>query len=214
MGRGKVEMKRIENRVSRQVTFSKRRKGLLKKAHELAVLCDVDVGLVFFSERGRMFQYPNPPTRLTLPLQQEMIAEIGKLRHEYEQLEASLRAYTGEDLSALDSVDELDELEQQLESALSKVRARKDELLIDLTNELQLKVTETLTIKGNARHDAAVETEEVAEPLPPSPSFAYLLNVNETSAASTMLQLWPQTDDDDDDVRGSSTPPPPRGLQL
>jgi hypothetical protein len=63
MGRGKVEMKRIENRVSRQVTFSKRRKGLLKKAHELAVLCDVDVGVVVFSERGKLFEYPNPPAR-------------------------------------------------------------------------------------------------------------------------------------------------------
>jgi hypothetical protein len=49
MGRGKVELKRIDNRVSRQVTFSKRRQGLLKKAHELAVLCDVDVGVVVFS---------------------------------------------------------------------------------------------------------------------------------------------------------------------
>jgi hypothetical protein len=52
-----------------------------------------------------------------------MIAEIGRLRREYEQLEANL---TGEaDLSSLASVDELDELERQLETALSKVRARK-----------------------------------------------------------------------------------------
>jgi hypothetical protein len=63
MGRGKVELKRIDNRVSRQVTFSKRRQGLLKKAHELAVLCDVDVGVVVFSERGKLFQYPDPPAR-------------------------------------------------------------------------------------------------------------------------------------------------------
>jgi len=54
-----------------------------------------------------------------------MIAEIGRLRREYEQLQARLMAYTGEDLSSLTSVDELDELEQQLEAALCKVRARK-----------------------------------------------------------------------------------------
>jgi hypothetical protein len=60
MGRGKVEMKRIENKVSRQVTFSKRRKGLLKKAEELAVLCDVDVGVIGFSERGKLFDYSSP----------------------------------------------------------------------------------------------------------------------------------------------------------
>jgi hypothetical protein len=58
MGRGEVELKRIENRVSRQVAFSKRRQGLLKKAHELAVLRDVD-----FSERGKLFQYHDPPAR-------------------------------------------------------------------------------------------------------------------------------------------------------
>jgi hypothetical protein len=63
MGRGKVELKRIDNRVSRQVTFSKRRQGLLKKAHELAVLCDVDVGVVVFSQRGKLFQYPDQPAR-------------------------------------------------------------------------------------------------------------------------------------------------------
>ena len=50
-------MKKIENRVSRQVTFSKRRKGLLKKAHELAVLCDADVALIVFSDKGRLHDF-------------------------------------------------------------------------------------------------------------------------------------------------------------
>lgn len=54
-----------------------------------------------------------------------MIAEIGRLRREYQQLEANLMAYTGEYLSSVAPVDELDELERQLEMALSKVRARK-----------------------------------------------------------------------------------------
>jgi len=38
MGRGRVELKRIETKINRQVTFSKRRNGLLKKAYELSVL--------------------------------------------------------------------------------------------------------------------------------------------------------------------------------
>jgi len=58
-------------------------------------------------------------------LQQQMAAEISKLQHECEQLEASLKTYTGEDLSSLTSVVELGELEQQLESAVGRVRARK-----------------------------------------------------------------------------------------
>ncbi|RWV94184.1 hypothetical protein BHE74_00019782 [Ensete ventricosum] len=57
MVRGKTEMKRIENATSRQVTFSKRRSGLLKKAYELSVLCDVEVALIIFSSRGRLYEF-------------------------------------------------------------------------------------------------------------------------------------------------------------
>ncbi|KAL2896184.1 Agamous-like MADS-box protein AGL8-like protein [Bienertia sinuspersici] len=57
MGRGKVELKRIENKISRQVTFSKRRSGLLKKAHEISVLCDAEVALIVFSTKGKLFEY-------------------------------------------------------------------------------------------------------------------------------------------------------------
>ena len=57
MGRGKVELKRIEDKTSRQVSFSKRRNGLKKKAYELAELCDVDVALFIFSERGKLQEF-------------------------------------------------------------------------------------------------------------------------------------------------------------
>jgi MADS-box transcription factor len=40
MGRGKIVIRRIDNSTSRQVTFSKRRNGIFKKAKELAILCD------------------------------------------------------------------------------------------------------------------------------------------------------------------------------
>lgn len=63
MGRGKIEIKRIENATNRQVTFSKRRGGLLKKANELAVLCDARVGVVIFSSTGKMFEYCSPTCR-------------------------------------------------------------------------------------------------------------------------------------------------------
>lgn len=57
MVRGKVQMKRIENPTSRQVTFSKRRNGLLKKAYELSVLCDAEVALIIFSQKGRLYEF-------------------------------------------------------------------------------------------------------------------------------------------------------------
>ncbi|KAG8087845.1 hypothetical protein GUJ93_ZPchr0010g10822 [Zizania palustris] len=56
--RGRVELRRIEDRTSRQVRFSKRRSGLFKKAYELSVLCDADVALlVFFSPAGRLYEF-------------------------------------------------------------------------------------------------------------------------------------------------------------
>ncbi|KAL5539636.1 hypothetical protein UlMin_045303 [Ulmus minor] len=57
MGRRKLQIKRIEDRHNRQVTFSKRRSGLMKKAHELSVLCDVEIALVIFSAHGRQYEF-------------------------------------------------------------------------------------------------------------------------------------------------------------
>ncbi|KAE8708558.1 MADS-box transcription factor 2 [Hibiscus syriacus] len=57
MGRGKIVIRRIDNSTSRQVTFSKRRSGLLKKARELSILCDADVGLIIFSSIGKLYDY-------------------------------------------------------------------------------------------------------------------------------------------------------------
>lgn len=57
MGRGKVQLKRIENKINRQVTFSKRRSGLLKKANEISVLCDAEVALIIFSTKGKLYEY-------------------------------------------------------------------------------------------------------------------------------------------------------------
>jgi len=57
MGRGKIVIRRIDNSTSRQVTFSKRRNGIFKKAKELAILCDAEVGLMIFSSTGRLYEY-------------------------------------------------------------------------------------------------------------------------------------------------------------
>ncbi|KAL3714098.1 hypothetical protein ACJRO7_006098 [Eucalyptus globulus] len=57
MVRGKIQMRRIENAMSRQVTFSKRRPGLLKKAYELSVLCDAEVAVIIFSQKGRLYKF-------------------------------------------------------------------------------------------------------------------------------------------------------------
>jgi hypothetical protein len=57
MGRGKIEIKRIENPTSMQVTFSKCRGALLKKAHELVMLCDAEVAFIIFFNIGKLFKF-------------------------------------------------------------------------------------------------------------------------------------------------------------
>ncbi|XP_074274617.1 agamous-like MADS-box protein AGL30 isoform X3 [Silene latifolia] len=53
MGRVKLDIKKLENSSSRQATYSKRKQGILKKAEELATLCDIDLALVMFSPGGK-----------------------------------------------------------------------------------------------------------------------------------------------------------------
>ncbi|TVU12009.1 hypothetical protein EJB05_45624 [Eragrostis curvula] len=57
MGRVKLQIKRIENNTNRQVTYSKRRNGLIKKAYELSVLCDIDIALIMFSPSQRLSHF-------------------------------------------------------------------------------------------------------------------------------------------------------------
>ncbi|KAK1309242.1 MADS-box transcription factor 16 [Acorus calamus] len=53
MGRVKLKIKRLENTSGRQITYSKRRAGILKKAKELSILCDIDIALLMFSPTGK-----------------------------------------------------------------------------------------------------------------------------------------------------------------
>ncbi|XP_028054275.1 agamous-like MADS-box protein AGL65 isoform X5 [Camellia sinensis] len=53
MGRVKLKIKRLESTSNRQVTYSKRRNGILKKAKELSILCDIDIVLLMFSPTGK-----------------------------------------------------------------------------------------------------------------------------------------------------------------
>ncbi|KAL0795485.1 hypothetical protein Bca101_066862 [Brassica carinata] len=139
MGRGRVEMKRIENKINRQVTFSKRRAGLLKKAHEISVLCDAQVSLIVFSHKGKLFdmekvleryeRYSYAERRLKAPdfqvnAQKNWSMEHGRLKDKIDLLEKNQRHYLGEDLQSI-SLKEIQNLEQQLDTSLKHIRARK-----------------------------------------------------------------------------------------
>ncbi|KAL9289458.1 putative transcription factor MADS-type1 family [Arabidopsis thaliana] len=57
MGRVKIQIKRINDRQQRNIAFAKRKNGLLKKAYELFVLCNVPVALILFSPSGKLFVF-------------------------------------------------------------------------------------------------------------------------------------------------------------
>ncbi|EXC11717.1 MADS-box transcription factor 6 [Morus notabilis] len=155
MGRGRVELKRIENKINRQVTFSKRRNGLLKKAQELSVLCDAEIALIVFSSRGKLYEFGSAGITKTLeryqrcsftPQDTSLIEretqswyqEVTKLKAKYESLQRTQRHFLGEDLGPL-NVKELQNLEKQLEGALAQARQRKMQIMIEQVEDLRKK---------------------------------------------------------------------------
>ncbi|KAL0557476.1 hypothetical protein IC582_006017 [Cucumis melo] len=156
MGRGRVELKKIENKINRQVTFTKRRNGLLKKAYELSILCDAEVALIVFSARGKLYEFSSSssigktleryerhsygaleashPPKDTERWYQEYL----KLKAEVEALQYSQRRFLGEELDDLESK-ELDQLEIQLEMSLKQIRSTKRQTMFDQLSDLQKK---------------------------------------------------------------------------
>ncbi|KAF9678558.1 hypothetical protein SADUNF_Sadunf07G0047200 [Salix dunnii] len=57
MGRVKLQLRKIENKTSRHVTFAKRKGGLVKKAYELSALCDVEIAVIIFSPAGKLILF-------------------------------------------------------------------------------------------------------------------------------------------------------------
>nr|QKX44756.1 SEPALLATA-like MADS-box protein 1 [Paphiopedilum henryanum] len=154
MGRGRVELKRIENKINRQVTFAKRRNGLLKKAYELSVLCDAEVALIIFSNRGKLYEfcssssmlntleryqkcnYGAPETSIISRETQSSQQEYLKLKSRVEALQRSQRNLLGEDLGPLNSK-ELEQLERQLDASLRQIRSTRTQFMLDQLADLQ-----------------------------------------------------------------------------
>ncbi|ANM67033.1 AGAMOUS-like 21 [Arabidopsis thaliana] len=157
MGRGKIVIQRIDDSTSRQVTFSKRRKGLIKKAKELAILCDAEVGLIIFSSTGKLYDFASSSMKSVIDRynkskieQQQLLnpasevkfwqREAAVLRQELHALQENHRQMMGEQLNGL-SVNELNSLENQIEISLRGIRMRKRNLIhqenLDLSRKVQ-----------------------------------------------------------------------------
>nr|GEV43738.1 MADS-box protein JOINTLESS-like isoform X1 [Tanacetum cinerariifolium] len=156
MVREKVQLKKIDNATARRVTFSKRRRGLFKKAEELSVLCDADVAVVLFSSSEKLFHYSSSSmeevlerrslhsknletlNQPSLELQLVEDANYAKLSKEVAERTLHLRQLRGEELQGL-SIEELHQLEKLLEAGLSRVVAKKGEVIMNEISHLQEK---------------------------------------------------------------------------
>nr|XP_043639956.1 MADS-box protein JOINTLESS [Erigeron canadensis] len=156
MAKEKIQIKKIDNASARQVTFSKRRRGLFKKAEELSVLCDADVALIIFSSAGKLFHYSSSSMKEileryslhskniekldqpSLELQLVEDANYAKLSKEVAEKTLRLRRLRGEELHNL-SIDELNQLEKSLETGLGRVVTKKGEVIMNEINCLQEK---------------------------------------------------------------------------
>ncbi|XP_071742514.1 agamous-like MADS-box protein MADS4 [Rutidosis leptorrhynchoides] len=157
MGKGRLELKRIENKINRQVTFAKRRNGLLKKAYELSVLCDAEVALIIFSTRGKLYEFSSTssmmrtleryekcsfgPPEQRKPAKEDLqeqssYQEYMRLKERYDALKQLERNYNGEEIDSL-TTNELESLERQLHCSLRQIRTIRTQSMLGKLHEQQ-----------------------------------------------------------------------------
>ncbi|PIM99980.1 MADS box transcription factor [Handroanthus impetiginosus] len=197
MGRGRVELKRIENKINRQVTFAKRRNGLLKKAYELSVLCDAEVALIIFSNRGKLYEFCSSSNMLkTLEryqkcsygslevnhpgkdIEQSSYREYLKLKSKYESLQRYQRQLLGDDLGPL-NINDLEHIEHQLETSLKHIRSTRTQVMLDQLSDLQAK--EKMMVDANK----ALERKGFFQPLDCNSSL-HIGQYNDPASSSQM----------------------------
>ncbi|KAG4963604.1 hypothetical protein JHK86_040472 [Glycine max] len=155
MGRVKLEIKRIENPTNRQVTFSKRRNGLIKKAYELSILCDIDIAVIMFSPSGRLnhfsgrrriedvftryinlpdqerdnaVSFPELPYRRSIQNKEYLLRTLQQLRSENDIALQLAKLYEPDPLK-MSSMADLENSEKHLVDVLTRVIQRKEYLL-------------------------------------------------------------------------------------
>ncbi|CAH1448024.1 MADS-box protein SOC1 [Lactuca sativa] len=205
MVRGKTQMRRIENATSRQVTFSKRRNGLLKKAFELSVLCDAEVALIIFSPRGKLYEFASSSMQETIEryrshvkdVQTEnssSIEDVQHLKHEtatmakkVELLEVAKRKLLGEGLGS-STIEEIVQIEQQLERSVRIVRARKMQVYNEQIEQLQAKEKLLAAENASLTEKCLIQTDQGTEEMRPD---LRVVDNEENSDVETELFIGP-----------------------
>ncbi|KAK4427916.1 Agamous-like MADS-box protein [Sesamum alatum] len=144
MGRVKLKIQRLESLSSRQVTYGKRRNGILKKAQEISVLCDIDIILLMFSPTGKPSIFRGQRSNID-----EMIAKYAQLtpkeraKRRLESLETLKRNFKKVDQDVdieefldaswwtnpdkIEDIEHLNQMENSLTESLNRMRLHKQE---------------------------------------------------------------------------------------
>ncbi|XP_066384005.1 MADS-box transcription factor 47-like isoform X1 [Miscanthus floridulus] len=212
--RERIAIRRIDNLAARQVTFSKRRRGLFKKAEELSILCDAEVGLVVFSATGKLFHFASSSMKQVIdrydshsknlqkseaPSQLQSHIDDGtcaRLKEELAETSLKLRQMRGEELQRL-SVQQLQELEKTLESGLGSVLKTKSQKILDEISGLERKRMEL--IEENSRLKEQLQVTRMARmetQLGVDSEIVYEEGQSSESVTNTSYQR-PSTDTDD-----------------
>ncbi|XVE66300.1 hypothetical protein DITRI_Ditri08aG0069800 [Diplodiscus trichospermus] len=202
MGRKRLLVKRSDNPCSRQIMYSKRREGILKKAIELSMLYDTDVGLLMFSPTGRLtsyahkgriedifLRYIDQPDDFKGPVDNEEVLEskLCELNKKKYEAQDKMRSYNL-DMTKILSIAEADMHEQFVIDAIRRIELKKANLLeketsLSKPNDVEMPAVETdcdLTTDESVsskrkRNQSADECKKEARlPIGPHLSISYL----------------------------------------
>ncbi|KAL6190300.1 hypothetical protein ACLB2K_036698 [Fragaria x ananassa] len=162
----KIKIEKIDNLPARQVTYSKRRRGLLKKARELSVLCDCEFSVIIFSATGKLTESSSSRTKDVITKYESQKGDEGnldqsslelqhdcfKLSKEIADKNRVLRQMNGEDLEGL-NIGELQRLEKDIEANLNRVLQTKEENIIGEIFALEAKGAELELANNQLRQE-------------------------------------------------------------
>lgn len=177
MARGKIQIKRIENDTNRQVTYSKRRNGLFRKAGELTVLCDAKISILMFSSTSKLHEFISPSISAKQLFDQyqktvgvdlwssqyeRMQEHLKKLKEGNRSLRTEIRQRMGDCLNEL-CYEQLVGLEQDMDSSLQRIRDRKFKVLGNQIETHRKKLRNVEQIHRNLLQEFDVREEDVVQ---------------------------------------------------
>ncbi|URE42513.1 hypothetical protein MUK42_15301 [Musa troglodytarum] len=188
MAREKIQIKKISNATARQVTFSKRRRGLFKKAEELSILCDAEVALIVFSSTGKLFEFSSSRQMRGEELQGLTIHELLQLEKTLEEGLRSVLETKGQHI-----MEQINDLQEKGKKLMEENGRLRKQVATPAREEKQL-VTES----ENITHEDGQSSESVSNAL----QLRMPQDTDENS--HTTLQLGNE-DDEGDSVDKRST---------